>query len=110
MISKILQKGVYALIRFYQIVISPMLAPRCRYVPTCSQYAIEALKMHGLSQGVWLATKRICRCHPFAGYGYDPVPLPKSKQRYYRIHFHRSSVYQWQYQLRVMHKNCSNKI
>ena len=61
------------LIRCYQIAISPMLGPRCRYIPTCSQYAIEALQMHGAAKGTWLATKRICRCHPWSGSGYDPV-------------------------------------
>lgn len=54
------------LIRCYQIAISPLLGPRCRYIPTCSQYAIEALQTHGAVKGVWLSTKRICRCHPWA--------------------------------------------
>lgn len=99
MIAKIMQKGVYALIRFYQIAISPMLPPRCRYVPTCSQYAIEALKLHGLSKGVWLATKRVCRCHPFGGHGYDPVPLPQSALFYRWIDFRWSCVYRHQYQI-----------
>lgn len=62
------------LIRFYQIAISPLLGPRCRYIPTCSQYAIEAIRYHGAWRGGVLATKRVCRCHPWAGYGYDPVP------------------------------------
>lgn len=62
------------LIRCYQIAISPLLGPRCRYIPTCSQYAIEALQTHGVVKGVWLSTKRICRCHPWGGSGYDPVP------------------------------------
>lgn len=64
---------IHWLIRFYQIVISPMIGPRCRYVPTCSQYALEALHKHG-AKGIWLSTKRICRCHPWGGSGYDPVP------------------------------------
>ena len=62
------------LIRFYQIVLSPLLGPRCCYIPTCSQYSLEAVHMHGSVRGVWLATKRICRCHPWGGSGYDPVP------------------------------------
>ena len=62
------------LIRFYQIAISPLLGPRCRYIPTCSQYSLEAVHTHGAVRGVWLATKRICRCHPWGGSGYDPVP------------------------------------
>lgn len=65
------------LIRCYQIAISPLLGPRCRYIPTCSQYALEALQTHGAAKGVWLSTKRICRCHPWGGSGYDPV-TPKA--------------------------------
>ncbi len=63
-----------AAIRFYQGAISPMLPAACRYQPTCSQYAIEALRKHGLLKGSWLAVKRIARCHPWGGSGYDPVP------------------------------------
>lgn len=62
------------LIRFYQICISPLIPPRCRYVPTCSQYTIEAVQKYGAAKGGYLAAKRICRCHPFGGSGYDPVP------------------------------------
>jgi putative membrane protein insertion efficiency factor len=62
------------LIRFYQWGISPLLGPKCRFVPSCSQYAIEALRKHGLFKGLWLSVKRISRCHPFGGHGYDPVP------------------------------------
>lgn len=61
-------------IRFYQICISPMLPPVCRFTPTCSQYAIEALHRHGPLKGLWLAIKRILRCNPWGGSGYDPVP------------------------------------
>ena len=61
-------------IYFYRACISPMLPPSCRYTPTCSQYAIEAIKRHGPFRGTWLAIKRICRCHPWGGSGYDPVP------------------------------------
>lgn len=61
-------------IRCYQRFISPLLPGRCRYQPTCSQYAVEALKKHGPFKGLWLATYRILRCHPFGGFGYDPVP------------------------------------
>jgi hypothetical protein len=62
------------LIRFYQLALSPWLAPRCRYMPTCSSYAIEAVKKHGACKGSRLAAKRIARCHPWGGSGYDPVP------------------------------------
>lgn len=61
-------------IRFYRAFISPMLPPSCRYTPTCSEYAMIALKKHGVFKGLWLATKRILRCHPWGGSGYDPVP------------------------------------
>ncbi len=61
-------------VRFYQLAISPHFPPSCRYVPTCSQYAIEALRKHGPLRGSMLALKRILRCHPWGGSGYDPVP------------------------------------
>lgn len=63
-----------ALVRFYQVVISPLKPPTCRFTPTCSQYALEALKKYGLLKGSWLAFKRLRRCHPWGGSGYDPVP------------------------------------
>ncbi|MEW9899912.1 membrane protein insertion efficiency factor YidD [Chitinivorax sp. PXF-14] len=62
------------LIRIYQYTISPLLGPRCRFTPSCSQYAIEAVQKHGVVKGGWLATRRICRCHPFHPGGHDPVP------------------------------------
>lgn len=61
-------------IYFYRKVISPLTLPSCRFVPTCSQYAIEALQKHGPVKGMWLTLKRISRCHPWGGSGYDPVP------------------------------------
>ena len=61
-------------IRFYQRYVSPMLPPACRFTPTCSQYAIEAIQKHGALKGSWLALRRILRCHPWGGSGYDPVP------------------------------------
>ncbi len=64
------------LIRAYQLALSPMFAPSCRYHPTCSHYALEAIESHGALRGSWLATKRICRCHPFHEGGFDPVPNP----------------------------------
>ena len=62
------------LIRIYQWVISPIIGPKCRYQPTCSHYAVEALKKHGPIKGFWLAVRRIARCHPWGGSGWDPVP------------------------------------
>jgi hypothetical protein len=66
------------LIRGYQIFISPLTPPSCRYTPTCSQYAITAIDRFGLIKGNWLAIKRILRCHPFHEGGYDPVPEKES--------------------------------
>ena len=63
-----------AAIRFYQLVISPWLPPSCRYTPTCSQYAIEALRRYGLFRGLVLTLSRLSRCHPWGGSGQDPVP------------------------------------
>lgn len=61
-------------VRFYQLCISPMFPASCRYTPTCSQYAVEAVMRHGIFRGGLLAVKRILRCHPWGGSGYDPVP------------------------------------
>ena len=58
----------------YRLFISPWLPPSCRYRPTCSEYALEALKLHGPIKGGYLTTRRLMRCHPFGGHGYDPVP------------------------------------
>lgn len=63
-----------ALIKIYQYCISPFFPRMCRFTPSCSVYAIEALKKHGLFKGGWLTVKRISRCHPLGGSGYDPVP------------------------------------
>ncbi|AYN20686.1 membrane protein insertion efficiency factor YidD [Alcaligenes aquatilis] len=62
------------LVRGYQLFISPLLGPRCRFYPTCSQYAIQALQTHGPLKGSWLAARRIVRCHPWHPGGHDPVP------------------------------------
>jgi len=61
-------------IRFYQKAISPLLGQRCCYYPSCSQYAVEAISVHGVIRGIWLTLKRISRCHPLAEAGHDPVP------------------------------------
>lgn len=62
------------LIKLYQWIISPVLGPKCRYTPSCSAYALEAFRKYGPIKGGWLAMKRISRCHPWGGHGYDPVP------------------------------------
>ncbi len=63
-----------ALIRLYQMTLSQVLPPSCRFTPSCSQYGYEAIQKYGVLRGGWLATKRIGRCHPFNAGGYDPVP------------------------------------
>lgn len=67
------------IVRLYQLVISPILGPRCRFQPTCSTYAFDAIKLHGGLKGGWLAIKRIMKCHPWGGHGFDPVPGMKTK-------------------------------
>ncbi|MDP9955282.1 membrane protein insertion efficiency factor YidD [Epilithonimonas hungarica] len=74
MLNRILTFPIVVLIKFYQLAISPWLGKNCRYDPTCSHYTLEALKVHGLLKGSWLAMKRIASCHPWGGEGYDPVP------------------------------------
>ncbi len=66
-------------VRFYQGAISPHLPAACRYQPTCSQYAIDAVRIHGAAKGSLLAAKRLLRCHPWGGSGYDPVPPREDK-------------------------------
>lgn len=68
-------------VRFYRRGISPFLPPSCRYDPTCSAYAVEALQKHGAARGSWLTVRRLARCHPFGGQGYDPVPEPVDTSR-----------------------------
>ncbi len=72
--SRLLVAILVAPIRFYQRFISPLTPPSCRFTPTCSQYALEALHKHGPLRGLYLAVRRILRCHPWGGSGYDPVP------------------------------------
>lgn len=72
--KRLLSRLLILPIRFYQHAISPLLPPACRYTPSCSQYAVEAIQVHGPFKGLWLAMKRIGRCHPWGGSGYDPVP------------------------------------
>ena len=73
-VMRILSLPFIGLIKIYQWIISPILGPKCRFTPTCSHYAVEALKKHGVLKGLWLTIKRISRCHPWGGQGYDPVP------------------------------------
>ena len=77
-LSMILSYFLKALITVYKYVISPLLGPKCRFLPTCSSYAMESIEIYGPLRGGWLATKRILRCHPWGDSGYDPVPQNKS--------------------------------
>jgi putative membrane protein insertion efficiency factor len=61
-------------IRYYQIIVSPLLGTNCRFTPSCSQYTIEAIDTHGTCKGIYLGSKRVLRCHPFADCGHDPIP------------------------------------
>ncbi len=73
-VKKILIAPFVLLIKFYQICISPFTPPSCRFTPTCSQYALEAFRKHGPIKGLYLTVRRLLRCHPWGGKGYDPVP------------------------------------
>jgi uncharacterized protein len=68
-------------IRIYRALLSPLLGPRCRYAPSCSAYAVEAIERHGVARGSWLALRRVARCHPWHQGGYDPVP-PASTEKW----------------------------
>lgn len=72
-----LRAVLIGLIRFYRSAISPWTPASCRFHPTCSAYALEAVERHGALRGGWLAARRLLRCHPWGGSGYDPVPLPE---------------------------------
>ena len=74
MVRNLLGKLFLLIIRFYQYVISPWLAPACRYTPTCSEYSAEAIQKYGAFKGGWLAIKRLASCGPWGGHGHDPVP------------------------------------
>jgi uncharacterized protein len=73
-VTSLVLQGV---IRAYQLAVSPLLPPSCRYLPTCSDYALEAIERHGALIGVGIAVRRLARCHPWGGSGYDPVPDPQ---------------------------------
>ncbi|MBO7242960.1 MAG: membrane protein insertion efficiency factor YidD [Alistipes sp.] len=73
-IKRILAFPLIALVRFYQVCLSPLKPPCCRFTPTCSQYALQALRKHGPIKGSYLTIRRLLRCHPWGGSGYDPVP------------------------------------
>lgn len=72
--KRVLASPLILLVRFYQVCLSPLKPPSCRFTPTCSQYAIEALRKYGPIKGLYLTVRRLLRCHPWGGSGYDPVP------------------------------------
>jgi len=69
-----LKQLLLGLLGFYRYAVSPMLGRHCRFEPSCSEYASDAIKVHGVTQGTWLSARRICRCHPWHAGGFDPVP------------------------------------
>ena len=75
----VIARWLRALVRAYQVVRTGRPSP-CRYFPSCSEYAVEALEVHGALRGSWLATRRICRCNPWGGHGFDPVPERKGER------------------------------
>ena len=70
-----------AVVRAYQLFVSPVLPPSCRFLPSCSDYAVEAIERHGALRGIGLALHRLVRCNPWGGSGYDPVPDPRPSER-----------------------------
>ena len=78
-------KIIQELIRIYQRSVSPLLGARCRYYPSCSQYALEAVRMHGPARGLWLGVRRVARCHPLHPGGFDPVP-PRHGSQAQHVH------------------------
>lgn len=79
--KKIIASILIGIVRFYQLAISPLYPATCRYTPTCSQYMIEAIREHGVLKGAWMGLKRIGKCHPWGGSGYDPVPKKENKNK-----------------------------
>ncbi|MBA4502047.1 membrane protein insertion efficiency factor YidD [Marinobacterium marinum] len=76
MVKRLLTRLLILLVRLYQIAISPFLGNNCRFYPSCSSYMIEAIQTQGILKGLYLGTRRICRCHPYSEGGFDPVPPP----------------------------------
>ena len=81
MLNKVATFPLLLLIRGYQLIISPLLGSHCRFMPTCSEYAMESLRSHGLIKGSYLTIKRIGKCHPWGGHGYDPIPTKKVENK-----------------------------
>ena len=95
--DKLLAKFLLLMMIFYQRLISPLLAPRCRFYPTCSGYGLEAVRLHGGYRGGLLTAKRIARCHPWGGHGIDFVPKPLYRYRYHYINTRPSYFFVYAY-------------
>ncbi|HUJ76667.1 MAG TPA: membrane protein insertion efficiency factor YidD [bacterium] len=80
-----MRKALIGMIRLYQIGISPLLPPACRFYPSCSEYAARAIAAHGVPAGSWLALRRLLKCHPWHPGGYDPVPPPGARPRFHPV-------------------------
>jgi putative membrane protein insertion efficiency factor len=74
------ERSVRGALRAYKLTVSPLIGPGCRFAPTCSEYAAQSLIEHGPWRGSWLAARRVCRCHPWGGSGYDPPPSRKKRR------------------------------
>ena len=81
MLNKVITFPLIILIRGYQLIISPLLGSNCRFMPTCSEYAMESFKSYGLIKGFFLTIKRIGKCHPWGSHGYDPIPTKEVKNK-----------------------------
>jgi len=82
MLNKVIIFPLVLLIRGYQLIVSPILGSNCRFMPTCSEYAMESLKTYGLIKGAFLTVKRIGKCHPWGSHGYDPIPTKMENNKY----------------------------
>ena len=81
MLNKVITFPLIILIRGYQLIVSPILGSNCRFMPTCSEYAMESFKSYGLIKGFFLTIKRIGKCHPWGSHGYDPIPTKKIRNK-----------------------------
>jgi putative membrane protein insertion efficiency factor len=75
---KLVRSAIIRVLRLYKVLLSPLLPTACRFHPSCSEYAIEAVEIHGVPRGLWLSLRRLARCHPFRKGGFDPVPPPSA--------------------------------
>ena len=80
LLTRILRFVAVGLVQFYRLFISPLIGPKCRFAPSCSEYALEALRTHKLFYATRLISRRILRCHPWGGHGFDPVPPPPGQE------------------------------